>query len=278
MRVNHESMIHLDLELHDCEAEFFFNGFPIRKMHSSRESFFTLVAHKYLIFGQNEIKIVIFPNETPSQCEIAYDLKSVDLSPETYAKCRLVEYPVGTTPGEYNPQAKQLLSLEWKHSSSDLKNINDLPIVVRQVGFVPQLFPVWNWQRSSIIELDNEYNEIVQSVKAMHHMFRHGDGVNFARLCKPYLHDLGIALPAKGEHALTNSLIESVNKNKSRQHLIDEFTPETLDLRILGQDNLVDLVDENWLPTIRTNPMENGWTYNLPFVLGKISGQYWVVA
>lgn len=276
MTLNINSMIHLDMQVVNCDAEFLFNGIPIRRLTFSNEQFYTTVAHKYLVNGTNSLEITVMPGNTPSTSKEPYPKQDSDLS-EASAIMRLVQYPVGATPGEIE-QANVLAELTWQYNHVDEEKSNHWPRLLHSDVSLPKLFEPWQWQNAEAIDIETERANIITSIKTIHHLFESGDGNRMAQACHPYLLDIGKALPAYGETAFRTDIIESINSNRGKTNWVKPIDEAELDFRLCCNNTLVQVIDKNWMPSIRTLPSQSGETYPFRIFIGKLNGQYWVLA
>ena len=274
MEVNVDSMIHLDMQVFNCRAEFLLNDIPVRCLDSSRQPFITIVAHRYLITGKNKLKMVVLPNAKPSSSLDPHTV--MDVPEDAMAAVRLVQYPLGGTPGELDG-AELFSELSWAQKEQEGDEVTMHPIV-KEVEFeIPKIFDRWEWQGCRQIDWNGERTDILAFAESLYAMFREGRGAELTEKAATYLADYGKSIPAYGEDNYRNDLIQSVNRVPQKAGALPEFDPEALDLRLVGDGRMVQMLKKNWAPNLSVPPQADGYTYALDFFVGKLSGGYAIV-
>lgn len=272
-------MLHIDMQVFECDAEFYINKIPVRYMKYNIEQFFTLVAHKYLVDGENEIEIILWPQMEPAKARDSYVASRPKLlSAKSCAMMRVVEYKVGATPGELDG-AKVIMNLEWSGEQASLSGqCMTLPFVYNLTRDLGSVFGGWLWQGGEKINLAKEANALQAYIAKIHATFANGDGILMANLAQPYLKDIGRALPAYGETAFRNDLVSSVNENMGRVDWVKPLDVDNYSLRSCAEERLVQLLDKSRQPIIGTLPQEDGTVYPFNVFLAKLSSNYWIAA
>jgi hypothetical protein len=275
--INKDYMLHLDLYVKDCSAEFYINDIPIRHMNSKQENTHSLVIHHLLKDDVNTFEAIVWPGDTPSKARSKSLIVEAEQRKGTSKVCmQLVRYPVGAFAGD-TEAGEILMQLNWEFDEHK-HGIDPYPVVPKAEYDIGNLFGIWNWQQCSKINLTDEATLINRVVEHIYQEFSNGNGDAIARLATPYLVDMGKALPAYGTAGFTDDMINDINYNKEQNIKIDDFDLNNLDVRLCGNDRLVQLIDHNWEPTVRTTVDEDGESYELPIFLGKLQNQWFIVA
>ncbi|NQZ06097.1 MAG: hypothetical protein HRT35_02960 [Algicola sp.] len=277
--LNQDFMLHVDLYVKGCTAEFYVNDIPVRRMDGEEEHFHSMVAHHLLVDGKNKLEIIVWPGDTPSkarQKSVLQDPEDRQGLPKVCA--RLMRYPVGAFAGD-TKSGQIIMQLNWEFDPQNfINNPDPYPLAPSLEKDLGKHLGFWYWQQAEPVNLEIELPLITQVVKAIHEAFKMGDGQVITRYCAPYLRDMGKALPAYGETAFVNDMLRDVSANAGKDDWVEPFLPENHDFRLCGNGRIVEVVDKNWLPTVRTIPNESGKKYPLAMFLGKIKGKWYVLA
>jgi hypothetical protein len=263
-------MIHVDCEVKDCAAEFFLNDLPINFLDSNQQLFSSKVAHTFLIPGINRLKVVIFPNETPSISQIPYEAE-IPMKEGAFALIRVAEYQVNSTPGELdgaNVFGELTASLE-QFTDQETKPF------IAQIDFtLPNSpFPAWHWVMGEPINLSMERNNILAFVKRIHQFFSSGNGAAVADLAQLQIEDAGKAIPSRGIDGLRRDLVQSIDEVKINNEETFPLDETMLDFRVCGGGKLVQLINKDWKAMIRTEEDETGYSYPYFCFVGKVDGK-----
>ncbi len=270
-------MLHLDLYVKDCSAEFYANDIPIRLMDSNQESFHSLAAHHLLLNNLNTFKILVWPGDTPSNVLQKSQLTSVESRSKPAKVClRLVKYPVGAFAGDAK-DGEVIYELNWEYDQEKY-GVDPYPYIADIKFDIGSHLGTWNWQNCDPINLLKELPAITKIVKQIHNDFGKGNGKVIADLAEPYLDDMGKALPAYGKDEFREDMINDINYNAEVEDAVDLFNPENHDFRLAADAKLVQIINKDWEPTIRTKEDEGGESYELPLFLGKLKGRWHIVA
>lgn len=283
-----ETMIHVDLRVKQCIAEFYLNDIPIRKLNPAFQGFYSEVAHLYLKDGHNEIKMIISPGDSPSEAESPSVLTTSTIGNENNesgesdqvpqakqageknATMSIVQYPVGVFAGDESA-GQVWMKLTWQLADDpDVR----FPAIVFESRNLDRQFGAWTWQRAEPLDLAKDLVEIQATVATIHHAFYSGDGPWIAKMARYYLQDMGRAIPAYGANAFERDMVQDINTNAGRKDWIKPISWDETDFRLCAGGRLVQIIDKNWEPTIRTIPQTDGEIYPFPFFLGRIDGKF----
>lgn len=266
--INKDYMIHLDLYTQACEAEFYFNDVPVRKMDQG-ETFHSLNAHHLLLDGENTLEILINPGPSPSKARQPC-IREVTGQPKACVK--LVKYPVGAYPGDTS-HGEIIMQLNWEYDESRDQSL-EYPLSKSYGKNLGEMFGPWLWQQCELIDLPKEAIDLERLVKQLYVAFVQGDAEKVVAFCEPSLKDIGRALPAYGEAEFREDMKADIGSNRAENFDSSAYDAEQVDLRVCGAGKLVQLIDKNWLHTLRT-PVDNvDDQYELPLFIGKQNGKW----
>lgn len=276
MIINKDYMLHFDMYVKNGIAEFLVNGIPVKRLDSEVYGFNSMVGHHYLIDGENTFEIVINPGPTPStaleQTPIENDERH-NQSPK--ALIQLMKYEVGSFAGD-TEAGEILMQLNWEYNVEEHGN-TPFPIVAKAKFQLAHHMGEWAWQQCEKVNLRSEKAELTAIIEDLYSDFTSGNSVRVVHFLAPYLQDAGRALSAYGTQSLTEDVIDDVNDNKALT--AEEFDTESLDFRVCGANNLVQIVNKDWQPTLRIplGPEYEGDDYTLDMFVGKVNGRWQAV-
>ena len=265
-----DHMIYVEVNKQNCEVELYINGIPVARL-SAKESSTSEPAHQYLIDGANEIELLIYPGQTPSQARTAQR----ELGAKgAYAMAKLVKYPVGVYPGDASGEI--LGMIKW--SGQETKKEMFPKSVTTKIELGP-LFGRWQWQDAEPLTLDKKtLSEISAYVEKFYAAFLASNGQEIQKLARVRLEEGGKALPGKDTAQADALFLRDVGERKQNKHWkVTPLRPALFDFRLCAQGRMVEIVNTDWEPTIRgvfNDNSDDPYTY--PMFLSKIKGQ-WVM-
>lgn len=273
--INKDYMLHLDLYVKDCAAEFYFNDIPVRKMEAT-ENFHSLNAHHLVLDGSNQMEIVVNPGPTPSVAK-KVSTESTNEKPDGDPKAcmRLVKYPVGAYAGD-TVTGKAVMQLNWELAKLELTSFAYPMFTSTKVDLGKMLGP-WFWQQCSPVNFEQELPRIHQAVEALYTAFISGDAQTVVRMSEAALRDIGKALPAYGEQGFREDMLADIQTNKVLTEKALPYDAELTDFRLCANGRLVQLINKDWSHTIKMPEDEEGEVYELPAFIGKLRDQWFVV-
>lgn len=273
--INKDFMIHLDLYLSHCTAEFYINDIPIRRMEAS-ENFFSLNAHHLLLDGINQLQIVVNPGETPSTAKQSFEINSSNTLDNNAKACmKLVKYPVGAFAGD-DKNGTILATLNWELSTLE-EPPKQYPVIVTGGKDFGAMLGPWLWQQCEPIQFENELPSIQIIAQNLYNSFIKGDANSVVNFAAPSLRDIGKALPAYGEAAFKEDMMIDIASNADTASLAPAYAANKTDFRLVGNGRLVQLINKDWENTIVSGPDEDGETYELPAIIGKVRNKWFLV-
>lgn len=269
--------IQIDFEHKNCSAEIYVNGIPIRKYNDSDQPFVSIPLTYYRVDGINEIELLVNPGDSPSTAR--FDEKTISAA-GVYASVRLVEYPLGVYPKD--PSGKVLVEVMYQGTLNERASF---PKSVKAAVDLGRTVGRWAWQDAEDLKLDKSTTtEITEVIREIHKAWGDGDGKTIIKRAKIRWDD--------GDKIAKRSIDE---RKKKEQQFIEEmkegpeqtpyewimepFDPSTFDLRVVAGGKMVQAIDKNYKPIVRTKPIPSmdGFVVDYPMFLSRIKGEWYIV-
>ena len=263
-----DTMIHLQLHARECVAEVVLNSIPLKRMDSKQQKFFTTVAHSFLIQGRNKLELVVFPGPSPTRArQGAQPRQTAGAS----ARARLVRFNVGDFADDESGET--LLETKWIGGQpAEL-----YPAVIEAAGEVESDFGDWSWQNSDFLALPRDGRPATEIIRVVHKAFREGQPQPILDLARVFLEEENRALPAYKEGELAEGLSKNISENAGRDNWVADLNETKFDLRLCADNHLIECVDADWQPLVRTTPQANGDEYPFPMFLGRRRGEWLIL-
>lgn len=263
-----QTMIHLQLQVRNCIAEVWLNGIPLKRLDSHRQTFVTLVAHSFLIQELNRIELVVFPGPTPTQ---ARQGRQVRTTADAFARVRLVRFQVGMFADADGGET--LGEIRWQGTDTN----DDFPKILERRLRIDSDFGDWSWLHAERLTGSDDLRQAVEVVHFVQRAFRDGRAHPILRLARVFLSEETRSLPVYQEGELAKGLAESIAGNAGRENWVEDLRNESFDLRLCADDRLVECVDSDWRPLVRTKPQPSGDEYPFPMFLGRIRNEWLIL-
>lgn len=253
-------MIHAELKVRGCIAELYINDIPLKRLDSTEQNFISIPVNQYVRIQKNVLTVVVFPGPTPARCRESQGIHEVK---GASAQGRLVTYNEGDFTG--GDAGEVSCEVKWEGSPQPAQ----VPIVLSSEGSKLRSFGSWSWETAPPLSLQNDKTEILSNVQKIHALFRDGNGTELLKLMRTYIDETVRAFPVWSPADLEGSITTSVGRNPTRENGIEELHPDKFSFRLCADGRLVECIDENWLPIIRSKPQADGWFYPFPIFLGR---------
>lgn len=265
-----QKMIHAELMVKNCTAELYLNDIPLKRLNPSEQQFISIPAHQFLVPGTNILELVVNPGLTPSLARIG----NVEL-PVTgiVAEARVMRYVEGMYTGD--PAAEKLAEVVWRPGITERERF---PKIVRVQFDCGAAFGRWAWQDAQEIDLKRDMPAIAELVRMVHEAFRTG-------VAAPVL-ERGALRLSEGAHAYPVRSIESLRTRqaayfernvKQEGWAVEPLDPPQADYRLCAGGRMVEIIDKNWQPTIRSKPVKSGDVFPFPMFLSKINRKFVII-
>ncbi len=263
-------MIHVELTAKNCRAEVYLNDIPIKRLDGGGQSFISIPAHQFLVPGTNALEIVVNPGATPTLARIG----STELPVAgIVAEARVRRYVEGMFTDD--PGAEQLAEAVWRPGPAGTERF---PKTVRVRFDCGAAFGRWAWQDASIIELKRDLPAIINLVQGVHEAFRTGQAGPVLERGALRLNEGARAYPARGLGGLRMQQAAYFERNaREEDWAVEVLDPSQADYRLCAGGRMIEIVDKNWQPTIRSKPTKSGDVFPFPMFLSKIDGKFVII-
>lgn len=265
-----EHVIHAEIELTRCTAELYVNGIPLRRKSHPGDRFASLAAHQYLIGGDNRLELLVEPGPTPSRARAVEERTRA--MPGSAAIARIVRYEAG---GFANHEEGEVLAeVKWEGEADTREAFPKSAGATVALGSRSR----WSWQDAPPLTLDEATRAEIEGVlSTVSRCFEQGDPAPLLRLLAPRF-DEGIrAYPVNDRETLTRELSAYVNEVAHDGWKVRPLDPEGFDFRLCAGDRMVELVDRDWLPSLRFFAPDEPEPYGYVMFLARIDGRLAIV-
>jgi len=256
-------IVFAEVNISDCAAELYINDIPIRKFKKNLAINSFLPISEYIIMNRNEIKVIINPGPTPSEADALNRTKS---------KCGNFEVSI-VAKDMQDSSVQPVLLGQLSTDDNFKKNILTSSFSVKNLN------ERWSWEKSEQITLDNRtMNEITSKVISIHSTITNKRLQKFIAEFKVRIKDKSSAYPFYTVDEIKQMMITSLSEDPNNG--IDlEFIPlqkNMFDFRLCANNRMVQIIDKNWEPSIRSKKVGNmDVQYNI--FLSRINGEWIIV-
>lgn len=259
-------MTHAELIVRNCAAELYLNDIPIRKLDAKVQSFISIPVHQFLVSGANVLQLVVNPGGSPSQArQGATELPVAGVC----AEARVVRYTEGMYTGD--PGAPKLATVGWQPGPARTARF---PVIAEARFDAGPAFGRWAWQGADTINMQWDSKAIMQVVRTVHEAFRTGLAAAVLALGELRLQEGARAYPARPLEGLRARQVDYLARNARREGwAVVPLDPQQHDFRLCAGGTMVEIIDRNWEPSIRSFPMGTTGAFPFPMFLSRIQGQ-----
>jgi hypothetical protein len=265
-----DRVVHAELFVRGCAAELYLNGIPLRRQTAPERPFVSIPVHQYLVPGDNRLEMLVEPGPTPTRARAAEVQKRM---PGAAAAARLVKYQPGVFADAENGEL--VAEVAWE-GAADRDEVFALSLGA--TAALGARAGRWAWQDAPPLTLDEATRaEILHVLGTIAQSFERGDAAPVLALLKPRFAEGMRAYPANDEETLTRELTAYVREVATEGWKVRPLDPEAFDFRLCAGDRLVELVDRDWLPSLRFLAPDEAEPYGYPLTLARIDGRLAVV-
>ena len=207
---------------------------------------------------------------------INFDVEGLPAKPTTTVSARLVQYAIGSIPGQDEGEA--LISIGWD-AHPQFENVRreprPYPRWVRGDQNLGKAYGPLHWQTSDKLKLDADTLAGAKGFVA--EVITHLEGGNvdpilalskerFREVCRAYGLDR-----AKRVAALKHLVAEGKHK---RNWLFETPADDEWSFRLCADDRLIECVGPDWKPVVREVPQGEEGRFLYPMMLGKVGGAW----
>ncbi|MCZ6643284.1 MAG: hypothetical protein O7F71_17045 [Gammaproteobacteria bacterium] len=271
MEINTTSVIHAEAIVTGCKAELYVNQIPVTRIDPDQQDFVSMPVQQLLVDGVNSVELLLEPGLEPSRSRAPAEPKETE---GMRALARLVRYPDGAFPDDESGTV--IMTRSWEGASGQ---ILDFPGIFECSSDLGPALGRWSWQDADRLTLDGaEMAELQRVLGDLHQAFANGEANRVTQLCQPRYRDGAVAYPARSYESIVAQITRMLQADSQR----DDWQMEPLnaaqwDLRLCAQNRMVEAIDRDWRPIIRTRTRDDGIPFEFPALLAKIDGQFRVV-
>lgn len=190
------------------------------------------------------------------------------------ATARLAAYMVGDFTGA--PNAPLLLELAWDAAQAEPGPYPRSVQVTRNLG---PLFGRWGWESAEKLQLDTATIDSAANVlESIRTSLAASNPEVLLRLATGKFANAAVAFPARPYNVLVEQFRRVVARDASAPGWA--FPPldrERFDFRLVAGGRLLECINRDWRPTLRTAVLSDGYPKYYPLLLCRIHGE-WQVA
>jgi hypothetical protein len=265
-----QKMIHAELTVKNCSAEIYLNDIPLKKLNGNEQSFISIPAHQFLVPGTNVLEIVVNPGGTPSSARIGgAELPVAGI----VAEARVMRYAEGMFTGD--PGGEKLAEAVWRPGAAATEQF---PKLVRAQFDCGAGFGRWAWQDAQALDLKRDMPAISNLVQVVHEAFRTGQAGPVLERGSLRLIEGAKAYPARTLESIRKMQAGYFESNVQEEGwAVEPLDPAQADYRLCADGRMIEIVNKNWQPTIRSKPVKSGDVFPFPMFLSKIDGKFVII-
>jgi hypothetical protein len=247
--------IYAELHVRLCTAELYLNGIPVLRNISPALPFSSIPVHQFLVPGANWLEVVVEPGPTPSR---ARDGESRRVAAGASVVARLVrceeapftmDEPSAPPPAPAPVEGEKLAEITWNGDPFEITTFPRILAVERDLG--PQAGR-WSWQDAPPLCLDDATRAEIASVLAtVAGAFEGGRSSGALDLLQTRFAEDARAYPVHDPRTLKAELVSSIRRAANEGWSVRPLDPARQDFRLCAGGRLVELVDRDWLPSLR---------------------------
>jgi hypothetical protein len=219
--------------------------------------------HVRLVDGVTTLEIVVTPGAVPSLAR----QPQKDATPQGSATARLARYNPGDFTGD--PGAEVLLEVSWDSATAAAGTYPRAVAVSRNLG---ALFGPWEWQSAPRVTLSGDVvKEVAAVLESLRTSLAAGNPEVLARLADTKLENASRAFPARELGGLRQQIRKVVARDAAQPGWgFAALRPDQFDFRVVGNGRLVECINKDWKPSLRTNVLADGYPKCYPLLLYRV--------
>jgi hypothetical protein len=242
----------LALEANLCTAEAIVNGIPVARVGPSAAPKTQRPIHEFLRPRKNEIQLVVEPGPTPSRALQAGS--ELTAAPQMTAALTLRHMPQGSYPED--PAVKRLLQIDFRPAPGSKIST---PALLRGEADGPEWLPRWSWFDAKQISMSAAVvDNVARFLQQLGAALAQGNPEPYIEAARTRFEDNAAAYRGDANANRTTFRDQLKRRSADKQFLIEPVRRETLDLRLCGNNNVIDCVDAQWEPVLRAAKRPDG--------------------
>ncbi len=259
-------MIHAELKIDNCRAELWLNDIPLQLLAQNLSHNVSIPAHLYLVDGVNSLEIVVNPGPIPSHARQPFFEATLSGS----AVARLVAYEARRFTGE---SGQVLLETSFDGSSAAP---GPYPRSAKSKANLGSMFGRWDWESAEPLLLDTPTIEsLAQVLESIRESLATGNPEVMLRFASGKLANAARAFPARSFEILVGQFRRIVQRDSATAGwTFPALDHEQFDFRLVSGGRLIECINRDWKPTLRTEVRPDGYPKSYALVFCRIGGQW----
>ena len=263
-------LFHAEMKIDNCTAELWLNGVPLQRIAPGGIVNTAIPAHMYLLSGRNTLEVLIEPGSRPTLARVAWPLSV----PQGSVTTRLAAYYPDQFTGD--PNAPVYVRLNWDGAAA-FPGL--YPRSIQGSEDLGPMFGRWHWEAADTLRLDaNTIRDAARVLESIRISLAAGNADVFLRLAEQRFANFARAYPSRSFDTLVRQFRAVVARDSASAGWgFPELSPLQIDFRVVGGGRLLECVNEDWQPTLRSFSLADGYPKYYPLFLCKL-GDRWQVA
>lgn len=256
-------LIYVELIAAMDRCDLLLNDIPVARSTGLRPCTDYLPAEQLLTSAENTLTLVVHPGLPASRArDPRRDWKPL----RSRVVARVTRYPVGVPMGD--PSGVLLAAI----TEDDAPDANG--VIVRRFASL-MAFPPWSWQQAPRLRADDTLRaEALRVARRVREALLDGDPAPVVDAVSVCMAEYAAAVPGRSHDALVSELIAWVRQNPARPTWdMEPIDPARVDLRLCADGRLVECLDIDGNPLVRSTPQEHGIVIPYPLLLGRHEGR-----
>ncbi|WP_114857215.1 hypothetical protein [Azospirillum brasilense] len=262
------SVVYAEVVAKGCTVELYLNRIPLGRIDPERMPHLEIAVSEFLLDGVNELAMIVEPGPTPSTA-LANPMPAP--TDGKLAAARLARY----RPDEFvgGEGGVTLVELGWEPKTPEPQP----RLLTRRADLGPQ-FGRWGWQDAPVLTLDRQLaSETGDLLRRLHQAMAAGDGRGVTMLLSPAYYDLSRAYPRPPNAWAEGFETFMARVSRQPEWRMQPLDPARVDFRLVAGGHMLECIDKDWQPTLRTEPLADGMPFTLPVFLARLNGRLAVV-
>ncbi len=258
-------ILHADLQVGDIAAELWLNDIPVTRLVPLERHFASVPANMFVVDGENTLELVVAPGFEPAESRVNYP--PVANHNDACGKLRSL------APGQFtgDDTAPVLITTE---AGTELS-----PGRIQAKAQLGRNFGTWDWQLAPVLQLDTQtHASVADELVRIRAAFETGDSRYLSWLCRPKFEAAARAWPARPVATLLSQFASVIARYAAMPGWgMEPLDPDQFSFRLAAGARLVECINKDWKPTLRSAPLHGGYPFYFPIFLGRTAGGHWAI-
>lgn len=256
----------------NCSAEIYLNDIPLYTVTPETTLYDSRAVDPFVVSGTNTLKAIIFPGATPTQVNQKGERRFAD--GEASLSINLSDYPPGAFEGDEG--IVTLGQLNWK---LPVDTEYETPVDANQAISITSNQAPWLWQKAPKMKLESRLKaEVFELLQTLRSCLNQGDPEPFIKASLPRFKEFALTYELDIDQRL-DMFREQLQRNRKKPGWkIENISEETLELRLCGNNKMLDCLHKDWNSALRTKRNIKGiieTTY--PIKLSMLKGELKII-